>query len=121
MALRASTDSILLTSLGHCLHKFSHGKQALDRGHNASDTANTAEKVACHCRTHLHMRTCQCDSVLFGLFNTRDKQGGAEDLVTYLLASGTYLSLLLFVFSAAVFLFCLGHLLFIKRKRISDN
>jgi hypothetical protein len=60
--------------------------------------------------------------VLFGLFDTRDKQvGRSEDLVTYLLASGTYLSLILFALSVAVFLFCLGHLLFIKRKRHSDK
>src|ERR1700753_2944257 len=76
MALRASTDSILLTSLGYRLHNFSHGEASLDRGHHASDTRNTAEKVACHRRTRLHMRTHQCDSVLFGLFNTRDKQVG---------------------------------------------
>src|SRR6201996_4116033 len=50
-----------------------------------------------------------------------NRWGRSEDLVTYLLTSGTYLSLILFVFSVAVFLFCLGHLLFIKRKRANVN
>jgi len=82
----------------------------------------TAEKVACHCGTHLHMRTVSATSVVvFGLFNTRDKQVGAFRGPCDLSLGFRPTCLYAFALLAPVLLFfALVILLFIKRKRPRD-